>query len=399
MGGQVALALELLLASGLMVRSFQNLLAVDPGFDSASALTFRVGLPQTEYTSRDAAASVHQTILDRLKGIPGVIAVSASTCLPLAGGCHGNTMRVEGRAAPPGTIPPIVSFRAVAGGYVETMRMRLLKGRGLDRRDVERREPVVVINSALARAYFPNEDPINRRVSFGRSGTWFTVVGLVANTSTRALNESAPVPKLFMPMSIAGGPGMAPTDLASLGPDISVITYVVRSTTPPLSLLPSVRRAIDTVDENLALADVKTLADVLAGASAQMAFTMILLAIAASVSLVLGLVGIYGVMSYIVTQRTSEIGVRLALGATPGSVATEVVRQGALVAVIGVLIGVTSAVAGSRFIDSLLFQVRPRDPKVFVATALTLIAVTIVACWLPARRAARISPLEALRSE
>jgi putative ABC transport system permease protein len=202
-----------------------------------------------------------------------------------------------------------------------------------------------------------------------------------------------------MPMSIAGGPGMPPTDLVSTGPDISVMTYVVRSTTPPFSLLPSVRRAIDTVDANLALADVKTLGEVLDRASAQMAFTMVLLAIAASVSLVLGLVGIYGVMSYIVTQRTGEIGVRLALGATPGSVATEVVRQGALVAVIGVVVGVTSGVAGSRFIESLLFQVSPRDPKVFVATALTLIAVTVVACWLPARRAARISPLEALRFE
>ena len=177
------------------------------------------------------------------------------------------------------------------------------------------------------------------------------------------------------------------------------MTYVVRSITPPLSLVPSVRRAIDTIDAKLALADVKTLGDVLDRASAQMAFTMVLLAIAASVSLVLGLVGIYGVMSYIVTQRTGEIGVRLALGATPGSVATEVVRQCALVAVIGVLVGVTGGVAGSRFIESLLFQVSPRDPKVFVATALTLIVVTIVACWLPARRAARISPLEALRFE
>ena len=399
MGGQVALALVLLLASGLMVRSFQNLLAVDPGFDSASALTFRVGLPQTEYTSRDAAATAHQTMLDRMKEIPGVIAVSASTCLPLAGGCMGNTMRAEGRVEPPGTIPPIVSFRAVAGGYVETMGMRLLRGRAIDRRDVEQRAPVVVINSALASAYFPHEDPVGRRVSFGRSDAWLTVVGLVANTTTRALNESTPAPKLFMPMSIAGGPGMPPTDLVSTGPDISVMTYVVRSITPPLSLVPSVRRAIDTIDAKLALADVKTLGDVLDRASAQMAFTMVLLAIAASVSLVLGLVGIYGVMSYIVTQRTGEIGVRLALGATPGSVATEVVRQCALVAVIGVLVGVTGGVAGSRFIESLLFQVSPRDPKVFVATALTLIVVTIVACWLPARRAARISPLEALRFE
>jgi ABC-type antimicrobial peptide transport system permease subunit len=200
-----------------------------------------------------------------------------------------------------------------------------------------------------------------------------------------------------MPMSIAGGPGI-PTS-ALVGPDISVMTYVVRSATAPLALVPSVRRTIDAIDKNLALAQVRTLQDVLDRASAQMAFTMVLLAIAAGVALTLGVIGIYAVMSYIVSQRTGEIGVRLALGAEPRSVARMIVRQGGFVALGGITIGLAAAFAGSRLIESLLYGVSPRDPAVFAATTLTLLGVALLACWLPARRAARLSPLEALRTE
>ena len=177
------------------------------------------------------------------------------------------------------------------------------------------------------------------------------------------------------------------------------MSYVVRSATPPLGLLPSVRRAIDAIDRNLALADVRTLQDTLDRASAQMAFTMVLLAIAAGVALMLGVIGIYGVMSYIVSQRTGEIGVRLALGAEPGSVAGMIVRQGGVVALAGIAVGLAAAFAGSRLIESLLYDVSPRDPGVFAATTLILLGVALLACWLPARRAARLSPLEALRVE
>jgi ABC-type antimicrobial peptide transport system permease subunit len=177
------------------------------------------------------------------------------------------------------------------------------------------------------------------------------------------------------------------------------MNYVVRSATPPSGLLPAVRRAIDAVDTNLAIAQVQTLQDVLDRASAQTAFTMVLLAIAAGVALVLGVIGIYGVMSYIVSQRRGEIGVRLALGAEPGSVARMIVRQGGLVALAGVTVGLAAAFAVSRLIESLLYDVSPRDPGVFAATSLALSGVALMACWLPARRAARLSPLEALRTE
>jgi predicted permease len=399
MGAQVALALVLLVSSGLMVRSFQKLRAVDPGFDASSALTFSIGLPERVYPTQASAVAAHHAMLDRLAALPGVTAVSASTCLPFAGGCSGNTLRVEGRVYPPGTVPPLALFRAVAGGYFETMGIRLVRGRGIDRGDVERSEPVVVVNAALVSTFFPGRDPIGQRVASNRreSLTWLTIVGVVGNTPLRTLAETNPLPQVYMPMSIAGGPGIPRSAL--IGPDIAVMSYVVRSATPSGGVLASVRRAIDAVDPNLAIADVRTLQDTLDRASAQMAFTMVLLAIAATVALVLGVIGIYGVMSYIVSQRTAEIGVRLALGAAPRSIARMIVRQGAVVALAGITLGLATAFAGGRLLESLLYGVSPRDPGIFAGTALILLGVALVACWLPARRAARLNPLQALRTE
>ena len=398
MGAQIALALVLLVSSGLMVRSFQNLRSVDSGFVATSALTFSVGLPERDYRTLAAAVTAHHGLIDRLSSLPGVTAVSASTCLPLAGGCSGNTLRVRGRTYPAGTVPPIALFRAVAGGYFEAMGMRLHRGRGINRGDVERNEPIVVINQALADRFFPGQDAIGEHVASNRRGdlTWLTIVGIVSDTPIRTLAER-PTPQLYMPMSIAGGPGIPKSAL--VGPDISAMSYVVRSRTAPLALLSPVRRAIDMIDRNLALAQVRTLQDTLDRASAQMAFTMVLLAIAAAVALVLGMIGVYGVMSYIVTLRTGEIGVRLALGAEPRHVSRMIVQQGGIVALAGIIVGLASAFAGSRLIESLLYAVSPRDPGVFAATTLVLLAVALLACWLPARRAAGLSPLEALRTE
>jgi predicted permease len=408
MGGQVALALVLLVSSGLMVRSFQKLRAIDPGFDASSALTFAIGLPDRDYLTRDAAVAAHHAILDRLSALPGVTAASASTCLPLTFpfGCYGNTVVVEGRVYSPGTIPPVALFRAVAGGYFEAMGMRVLRGRGIERGDVDRREPIVVINRALADRLFPNQNPIGQRIASNRAParagepptrTWLTIVGIVANTPTFALAEVNPFGQLFMPMSTAGGPGVTTSTL--VGPNVANMNYVIRSTTPAAALLPSVRRAIDAIDPKLALAQVGTLQNILDRASAQMAFTMTLIAIAAAVALLLGVIGIYGAMSYIVSQRTGEIGIRLALGADPRSVARMIVRQGGVVAFAGVAAGLAVAFGGGRLIESLLYGVSPRDPNVFAGMTMLLLGVVLLACWLPARRAARLSPLDALRSE
>ena len=406
MGGQVALALTLLIASGLMVRSFQKMRDVDPGFNPDSVLTFRIGLPDRAYPTRAAAVAAHLAILDRLAAIPGVVAVSASSGLPLGSGCMGNTLLVQNRPIPPGTTPPIARFCAVAGGYFEAMGMRLLGGRRITRDDVERSLPVVVVNEALAKRVFPNQNPLGQYVSSnapparaeGAPGpTPLEIVGVVSNTPSRSLAEPDAASQLYMPMSIAGGPGIPPTAL--LGPDVALMAFVVRSTTPPSALLPSVRGAVSLVDPKLALALVTTLQAMVDSASAQMAFTMVLLAVAAGVALMLGVIGIYGVMSYIVSQRTAEIGVRLALGAEPRSVAAMILRQGGAVAVAGAVVGLVAAFAGSRLIASLLFGISPHDPAVFAATTVLLLIVVALACWLPARSAARLSPVEALRAD
>jgi putative ABC transport system permease protein len=398
MGGQIALALVLVVSSGLMLRSFQNLRAVNPGFDATSALTFRVGLPRSDYPDRERMVAAYRAILDRLSTLPGVTAVSASTCLPLAEqGCLAGPLFVEGRPLPPGANPPLFRFMAVAGGYFEAMGTPLIRGRGIDRSDVERQEPVVVINQALASIAFPNQDPIGQRVRMGNPavfknpGGWLTVAGVVSNTSFRTLAETTPVPVMYMPMFASR--------VVNIVPPLDAMTYVVRTAVAPQGLTVLARRAIDEIDPHLALAQVRTLQELLDRASAQMAFTMVLLVIAASMALLLGVIGIYGVMSYVVSQRTGEIGVRLALGAKPGSVAAMIVRQGGIVALVGITAGLATAFAGSRLIESLLYGIGPRDLGVFAATTLTLLVVALLACWMPARRAARLSPLEALRTE
>jgi putative ABC transport system permease protein len=405
MGAQVALALVLVVASGLMMRSFQKLRALDPGFDASSALTFTISLPERAYRSRDAVVAGHHAIIDRMSTVPGVTAVAAASCLPLTGGCFGNTVRFEGRVQPEGTLPPAALWRAVSGGYFEAMGTRLLRGRSIDRGDVARKEPIAVIDEALAKRYFPDRDPLGQRIASNRPPPapgqprfiWLTIVGVVANTPSRTLTETNAPPVVYMPMSIARGPEHPISAL--IGPDVSYMTYVVRSAIPPAELQTPVRREIAALDNTLAVAQARSLQEILDGASAQMAFTMTLIAIAAAVALLLGVVGIYGVMSYIVTQRTAEIGVRLALGAEPGRVAALIVRQGGTSALVGVVAGLATAFAGSRAIASLLYGISPHDPVVFGATTLVLIGVALTACWIPARRASRMSPLAALRAE
>ena len=403
MGAQVALALILLIASGLMVRSFQNLRAIDPGFEPSSTLTFGIVLPPVKYPSRQLATDAHLRILDRLSTIPGVTGASAATCLPLLGFCYGNGLIVEGELFDPKRVRPFVAFRAVAGGYTDVMRTPLLHGRSLTRTDVDRRELNIVVNKVVADAYFPGQDAVGKRVRASvppntglPTPPWWTIVGVVANTPTTALAE-APVGLVYQPMSIAGGPDI-PRE-ALMGPDVTGMSYVVRSTVPPSSLVAAVRRAVDEVDPNLAIAQVRMLQDIVDRASDQTSFTMVLLAIAATVALLLGAIGIYGVISYIVAQRTGEIGVRLAMGAEPRTVARMILRQGGLVTLLGIVAGLIAAYAGSQLIRSLLYGVSPRDPIVFSLTTATLLVVALLACWLPARRAARLSPLQALRTE
>jgi putative ABC transport system permease protein len=406
LGAQVALALVLLVGSGLMVRSFLNLRAIDPGFNPDSALTFSVGVPERKYPTIDQAIAVHDAVVERLAALPGVAAVAGTTCLPLNGGCTGNTVLIEGVERPAGTLPPLVMFRAITGGYFEAMGMRLLRGRAIDRADVDNKRPVAVISESMARRAFDNHDPIGKRVASnqppGRAGrpptlAWLEIVGVVTDVPAQALNEPTRMPMLYTPLSLARGP--ATPIGAMIAPGTDVVSYVVRTTVPPEEVALSVRQAVRAVDDQMAMAQVMTLQDMIERASAQLTFTMVLLAIAALGALMLGVIGIYGVTSYIVSQRTSEIGVRLALGAEPGGITGQIVRQGGLVAFIGIGVGLAGAFAGSRLIASVLYGVDPRDPIVFGAMAITLQLIALLACWVPARRAAQLSPTIALRAD
>ncbi|HEX6464839.1 MAG TPA: ABC transporter permease, partial [Vicinamibacterales bacterium] len=404
MGAQVALALVLLIASMLMARSVQSLRHLDPGFDATSSLTFSVALSEQDYPTRETAVAVHQSIMDGLMALPGVRAASATTCLPLSQGCYGNTVRVRGRVLSPGEVPPLALFRAVGDRYFEAMGMRLLRGRAIGRYDIEQRRPVVVIDQTLADQFFPGQDPVGQYLASNRPPkrpgeepnlTWLEIVGVVSSTPIFALPDLHALPQMYMPMSIAAA-GTGKPSLA--GPDLGVMYHVVRSAIPATSLVPAVRQVVRGVNAGLPLAQIRSLQEILDGASAQMAFTMLLLTIAAIVALLLGIVGIYGVTSYVVTERTREIGIRLALGAEPHAVARMILRQGGFVAFVGAAVGLGAALSASRSIDDLLYGVNARDPIILAATTICLLGVALAACWFPARRAALLNPLDALRS-
>jgi hypothetical protein len=269
------------------------------------------------------------------------------------------------------------------------------------------------VNQAFADLVIPDGDPIGKQIRpnapprttplpvagssdwDGGAPPWLTVVGIVSNTPFVALAERNPTPAVYMPLSIAGGPDIP--SIAMLGPPVTAMSYVVRTQATPLGLA-AVRSAIDVVDPTLAVSQVSSLENIVDRASSQMAFTMVLLTIAASVALLLGLIGIYGVVSYIVSQRAGEIGVRMALGAHPRNVSGLIVRQSGAVALVGITVGVGAALAGGRLVESLLYDVSPRDPAILAATTLILLVVALAACWLPARRAARINPVDTLRA-
>ncbi len=396
MAAQVALALVLVAASGLLFRSFVRLRAIDPGFDPASTVTFQIGLPRASYPDRQHVVRAHDAILERLSTLPGVTAAGVINCVPLSGRgfCGGAPLFVEGEPLRRGgeAARPIVAIRPISSSALDALGMRIVRGRGITRADQDTNEPVAVVDETLARMAFPRQDPVGKRIRLGphvQSQTWFTIVGLVKTTPRVSLTEPRPFPKMYVPI-------FATRDI---WPAIDVMTYAVRTSTPPLALTSAARNAVHAIDSNLALAQVRTLQDHLDAAAAPRAFTMVLIVIAATTALLLGVVGIYGVMSYIVSQRTNEIGVRIALGAEPRAVTRMIVRQGGIVALGGIAAGLVAALAGGSVISSLLYGVTPHDPGVLVMTTFTLLAVALTACWLPARRAARVDPLVALRAE
>jgi predicted permease len=405
---QIAMAFVLLVAGGLMIRSFVRLNRIDPGFDAENVLTFQVALSGERYSDANAESVVafHGTMVERLEALPGVSSASGTTCIPLGGWCYGDPLIVEGRPRAEGTIPPVVNFRRVLPGYFETMRIPLRAGRGIEAHDQESRTGAVVISEELARLYFPGEDPIGRRIYFAAQGgrgdapveivdptapgiPWFTVVGIIPNLALDQLNEDRRSASLYLPALHQN----------EEGPGMHFLTYVVRTSVPPTTLVPAVRSLLQELDPDVPLASARSMEDIVAASALRMSFTLVLLVIAAVAALLLGTIGIYGVISYLVSRRTSEIGIRLALGARPGQVTGMVVRHGARLAGIGVIAGIAGALLTTQLLQTLLYGVEPEDVATYSAVALLLGGIALLACWVPARRAAGMSPLNALRNE
>ena len=392
---QTALALVLLVGSGLLLRSFSRLLATDLGFDPSSLMTFRVALPERDYKDPASAARFQAALLARLRAVPGVESAGAGSVLPIANAAHGTVHEFENQPIAPGQLPPVVHFKVVTPGYFTTMKIPVRRGRDFDWRDAAEGVRHAIVNDALAERYWPGEDPIGRRVRVAGDGSnsgdrapWFTVVGLVGTERQDGL-RLPPRPLLYYPLNdtiSAPAPGII---------DYRVLSYVVRG--PSLAARPdALREAVWSLDRSLPLALLRPMSEIIERSIVEFTFTMLTLAIAAGVALVLGAIGLYGSLSYAVTLRTREIGVRLALGAPPSLVMRSVVAHGAAIAGIGLVLGAGAAAGLTRFLGALLFDTAPLDLVTFAGMSAALFVVAVAASYLPARRAAHVSPLSAM---
>jgi len=402
---QVAFALMLLASAGLMIRSFMHLRAVRPGIDPANTLVFDVDMPSRDYATKLAAIDFHRELQRRIAALPGVAAagIGAVTDVPLDGGYGVGCSLAwgEGQHFEPGQEPACVHTELALPGFFEAMKMTV-RGRTPTWADVDGRTQAVVITKALGDRLWPGQDPIGKGIgsngpngdSRAPAGTgWYRVVGVIPELRAEAL-DAAPTEAVFYS---ATTPDTSPTrGTASL----TGLTYAVRTNgVDPLSLVPAVRRIIGEMNPRIPFRDARTMEEIVAHSMQRTSFVMILLAISAAVALLLSAVGIYGVISYVVTQRRFEIGVRIALGARVGEVAELVMMQSARLAVLGIALGLVGTFAVTTLIKALLFNVSPMDPLVLGLVALTLLAIAGLASFAPARRAARIDPVEALRTE
>ncbi len=385
---QMALALVLLVGSGLLLRTFSELRSADPGFHERQALTFRVGLPAARYGGRAAALAFHEELEDRIAAIPGVRRMGAvAPCLPLSGDlCWGEVLQIEGRPAEPGASPIVTGTRAVTPGYFESMGIAV-RGRAIEERDLVDGEAIAVLSETAAARHFPGEDPIGRRVSLrGPEPTWYTVVGVADDVRAR-IEDTSLTTLIYLPARPAGTDGPPPHTMA----------YVVATSIPPASLAPAVREAVRALDPGVPVADVATVREHIARAMAPTTFSFAVIGVAALIALLLGAVGVYAVTSYAVSRRTAEIGIRMALGAGGREVRTMVLRQGGTAVAAGVIIGLAAALGLSRFLEGMLHGVPTTDPVTYAAITGILAVVAGAALWWPARRASRVDPVEAIR--
>ncbi|MEN3332444.1 MAG: hypothetical protein V7641_1809 [Blastocatellia bacterium] len=408
---EVGLALVLLIGAGLMVRSFIKLRQVDIGFSARNVLTLRISLPDAKYPvpvnandpRKPAGLAFYDQLLARVEALPGVKAVTAGTILPLgAGGGWGKLLSIEGRPAPPSLDQvPVVRFALISSDYFRTFGIRVRQGRAFTAQDNEDSQPVAIINETLARRFFADQDPIGKTIWMGPPDNLLPpealrpenrsfrrlIVGVVADVKGGSLNLPTPS-YVYAPLHQYRREGYA-----------NALMLAVQTEGQPEALAGAIREQVHALDAEQPVSNVRNISELVDRALSAAKFSLLLLGLFAGVALVLASVGIYGVMSYAVTQRTHEIGVRMALGARPGDVLRMVIKQGMLLAATGVAVGIAGAWALTRLMASLLYGTSATDPLTFALIALLLSGVALVACWIPARRATKVDPMVALRYE
>jgi putative ABC transport system permease protein len=395
---EVAMALVLLVGAGLMIRSFARLMAIEPGFDADGVVTMRLTLPAAKYREQERWIAFHQDLVRRVSGIAGVTAVGVNSAVPLEGGGSESGVIVEGRPVPPpGAQGDVCLFQASSPEYFRAMGIPLVRGRAFTDRDTKAGTPVVIVDESLVRKLFPGEDALGKRIAFEFRGNrnnpdplWREIVGVVGHVKHYGLASEPPFVQLYAPLD------QFPLWFEQRRPSMALVARTPLAAEP---LTAAIRRELAAIDRDIPVYNVQTMRTYLAQTTEQPRLSVILLGGLGGLALLLAIIGIYGVVSYSVVQRTQEIGVRMALGASGNHVLQMVVKQALALIAAGVVIGTGASVALGSVMRSLLFEVSPRDPATLAAIAGSLALVGLVASLVPALRATRVDPLTALRSE
>jgi putative ABC transport system permease protein len=384
--GEIAMSLTLLIGAGLLLKSFWRLIHVNPGFQTEHVITARLCLPQPAYgaygdTTR--RARFWQQLEDKIESLPGVEAVGATSELPLSGDHSDNPFYIPGRSYGPSQFDD-AEFRQITTGYLSSMHIPLFAGRGFDAHDNAGSEGVILVNQAFAKRFFNEEPAVGKRLQLmGDPKATREIVGIVGDINHSALSDPQQ-PQMFVPYAQYSKPTMS---------------IVVRAAADPENLAAALQAQVSSIDKDETLSAVRSMDDVLEASVSQPRFSSQLIAIFAALALLLAAVGLYGLMAYSVTQRTNEIGIRMALGASRKNILKLVLRQGSLLALGGIGLGLIASVLVTRVLSSMLFAVSPRDPETFFAVGLVLVGVALVASYVPARRATKVDPMVALRYE